>query len=513
MIPKFKTYLKESVWGSIRKKSLGLETRIEETMDKFYEYLEDHYSFNDQKLPLKRSIGEKGALFDDYIRIPISENFPKYICLFYAEQKTYIRNNAVTYIPNLYKKIEENFKVTENNPNEFYTLIEPIDGESDSKFCLTLIEFMMDNIDERNEPLIFRKELSESIWGSIRNKSLGQTVRGEDDINHMDIDDFKTHIENNYIFKDFEPAKLKSKKGTTVMDYEWLAVPLCYRKTAISDPNNDWDKDQAMCLVMNYVNDKKFITISEDIFIFDNVLERLKYEFTVVKKKRRTEKDDVQFVFPEITEHGIDPNEPYIGKERGPAYYKISPKDGSKCTNDFFIKVLDYLITSGLRKYKKKVLTKKKEPIEESVWGDLRKKSLGQEERLEDNVDLMEGPEFFEYLKKNYKYNTEDTIAYNKSNNFINIRLFESKPFIYKYLQYKIHLNEIVTDLPTDKMSKDSYILLNMANENKFDVVYVAGFHKIYPSNGEVTNRFFLEVLDYIIDQVAEIGPKEIDKL
>ena len=40
----------------------------------------------------------------------------------------------------------------------------------------------------------------------------------------------------------------------------------------------------------------------------------------------------------------------------------------------------------------------------ESVWGDIRKKSLGKEARVEDDINLFSRDEFFEYLNENYKY-------------------------------------------------------------------------------------------------------------
>ena len=53
MIPDFKTYMNESVWGDIRKKSLGQEDRIESGVDnmtarEFYFYWKDRYEIIDK---------------------------------------------------------------------------------------------------------------------------------------------------------------------------------------------------------------------------------------------------------------------------------------------------------------------------------------------------------------------------------------------------------------------------------------------------------------------------------
>ena len=49
MIPDFKTYLKESVWNDIRKKSLGKEERVESSVnnlqtEELLDYLNDYYT-------------------------------------------------------------------------------------------------------------------------------------------------------------------------------------------------------------------------------------------------------------------------------------------------------------------------------------------------------------------------------------------------------------------------------------------------------------------------------------
>ena len=103
--------------------------------------------------------------------------------------------------------------------------------------------------------------------------------------------------------------------------------------------------------------------------------------------------------------------------------------------------------------------------IDESVWGDLRKRSSGEVIRREDDVDFMDGPEFFHYLKNNYKCKDESTIVLNGPTSIIDIRLFEDKPFIYKYLQYYFESKQIVTDLPLSSTNKNSYILEKLSEQ------------------------------------------------
>lgn len=41
--------------------------------------------------------------------------------------------------------------------------------------------------------------------------------------------------------------------------------------------------------------------------------------------------------------------------------------------------------------------------LSESVWGDIRKKSLGKEERTEDDVNLLSKDEFYDYINDHYE--------------------------------------------------------------------------------------------------------------
>ena len=63
----------------------------------------------------------------------------------------------------------------------------------------------------------------------------------------------------------------------------------------------------------------------------------------------------------------------------------IYPNDGSEVTNKFFLEVIEF-IRSNLPGTLTQALARKK--VNESVWGDIRKKSLGQEERIEEGTNI-----------------------------------------------------------------------------------------------------------------------------
>ena len=52
-----------------------------------------------------------------------------------------------------------------------------------------------------------------------------------------------------------------------------------------------------------------------------------------------------------------------------------------------------------------------KEYLKESVWMDIHKHSTGDAERKEESIDLLDGDEFWEYLKDHYiSYNSRHII-------------------------------------------------------------------------------------------------------
>ena len=67
------------------------------------------------------------------------------------------------------------------------------------------------------------KRLSESVWGNIRKKSLGQEVRKEDDIEHLDRDGLYDYIFSIYELVNEYPKALKSE---TTPENKYISLPL-----------------------------------------------------------------------------------------------------------------------------------------------------------------------------------------------------------------------------------------------------------------------------------------------
>ena len=185
MIPDFKTFIKESIWSDIQDRSMGKTVRKEDDInlmsgEDFCDYLNDNY------------IGkyDQEIIYDDIskrIIISILKKFAnvRYSITYSYKSNTITMNDEVESIcPELCKKIKENFKVDKEYVNIGYTkfLIFPPDGsECTNRFFVDVLDFIIDNGDE-NMLLVKKKHINESIWSDIQDRSMGKTVRREDEI-------------------------------------------------------------------------------------------------------------------------------------------------------------------------------------------------------------------------------------------------------------------------------------------------------------------------------------------
>lgn len=151
---------------------------------------------------------------------------------------------------------------------------------------------------------------------------------------------------------------------------------------------------------------------------------------------------------------------------------------------------------------------KKLSLITESVWGDLHSRGIGELEREEDNVDLLDGEGLYQYLKEHYRMITERTeheMSIEKDNGNLEKRKI-SVPILKKFysvsllLVYKYIKKEIFFSRDLKEHYNDLYKKLS----DTFDVVekpaYIGGTCTISDKNGNVSNKVFIEILDFIID-------------
>lgn len=150
--------------------------------------------------------------------------------------------------------------------------------------------------------------------------------------------------------------------------------------------------------------------------------------------------------------------------------------------------------------------------LSESVWTDIHKKSIGIQVRKEDDINLLDNEGMYEYLKNHYTTNMYDGIEYitsagNLHGSQINVPIFKYNGS-YSYL----HMHEENKTISFDLKFIDD--LSNVISElsKRFLVTQSKEFSSgwtvitIEPKDGEkTTNKFFLELLDYFIEEAPNI--------
>ena len=135
------------------------------------------------------------------------------------------------------------------------------------------------------------RKLSESIWSDMQDRSAGETVRKEDDINLLDSDGLYDYINKHY--KRIAPFAFITNIGGM------LSVPII-RGTVHN------------CVWYSPESEIKAVSIGDGMISQVDGLLNLLYD---------------NFSIKEIT-----------------GLYWLSPKDGSEITNKFFIDVIDFLL-------------------------------------------------------------------------------------------------------------------------------------------------------------------------
>ena len=144
------------------------------------------------------------------------------------------------------------------------------------------------------------KKLSESIWSDMQDRSSGETVRKEDDINLLDSDGLYDYINKHY--KRIAPFAFITNIGGM------LSVPII-RGTVHS------------CVWYTLESEIKAVSIGDEMISqVDGLLNLLYDNFSIREINGKT--NDGEYT----------------------TLYWASPKDGSEVTNKFFIDVIDFLL-------------------------------------------------------------------------------------------------------------------------------------------------------------------------
>ena len=149
---------------------------------------------------------------------------------------------------------------------------------------------------------------------------------------------------------------------------------------------------------------------------------------------------------------------------------------------------------------------KKLSKITESIWSDMQDRSSGKIVRKEDDVNLMSGEDFCDYLNDNYISKDGHKTIYREDTKNIFMSILKKYTAVSFSITYNYNSNTITMNDEVESLFPE---LCKMIKENfKVDKEYVnTNYTKfiISPLDGsECTNRFFVDVLDFIIDNADE---------
>ncbi len=283
--------LSESIWSDIQDRSSGKVIRKEDDVnhmnfDTFAEYIKDNYSEKgDWFAVVEGGISEK----ERHIEIDIISGVDLSFNVIDGEIHNILirgdKNNID--IPGLKKVFNVNilgsstFGVLEKN----WTV-------SNNTF-VKLIEFFLE------------KKTNESIWSDIQDRSSGETIRKEDDIDNLEFNEFYDYLKNTYEELDKYRFFVIGKYQTPGTDIMNISVPI-EKNDNKATPN---------------LSNRMFLIqyIHGDLFMKPN-----KYFFRLYPRELKKTFED---------KYELDPSE-----------FEIIPKRGVEVTNSMCVEVIDRLL-------------------------------------------------------------------------------------------------------------------------------------------------------------------------
>lgn len=197
MIPDFKTFIKESVWSDIQDRSTGETTRKEDDVN-----LLDGEEFGDYLNSLYKIILPGWEIdyddANDVIDIPVftwdGPDKTKHLALFsydVVNNVFYSESEAFTYL-------SPDFPYETYEFDEDCLAINSKDGEVNNRFVLDILDFIIHNLNGNCTPVIKKRNINESVWSDIQDRSTGEQIRKEDSIDNLDFGDFFQYIKDHY---------------------------------------------------------------------------------------------------------------------------------------------------------------------------------------------------------------------------------------------------------------------------------------------------------------------------
>ena len=438
------------------------------------------------------------------------------------------------------------------------------DSELTNQTFLDIVDILLKKIKSNQ-----KKPIKENLWADLQDRSSGEVVRKEDDVNLLDREGLYEYIKKKYESK---VVWMQTAATTIVIEpIEKIYLSLNYRnnipsfivwggKTDMPYVSKSFLKklEERFKLRKNGNHEKRVKekdgTINNQTFIDfvdmfmenkDNILnlnENLWADLQDRSSGEVTRKEDeipesikeALAAYIDIFVHGIDGADVYtVGSLPDfKAFIKDFANKPRISNIDFDMdELLDYvedhsdyildIIRKTIKAYDKQIddmydqirSDLEKGEVNENLWADLQDRSSGEVVRKEDDVNLLGIDGFYDYLQKHYKCTSS---FFDKSGNgVITVPLYimdNHQGFSHLYISYYdegLNINN-VSDIRFRSLDYISKVL----KEHNLKLAKFGPFTMVSPEDGgQLDNRFCLKVIDLIISTAKRPILKKIEGL
>ena len=162
--------------------------------------------------------------------------------------------------------------------------------------------------------------------------------------------------------------------------------------------------------------------------------------------------------------------------------------------------------------------------INESAWGEMRKRSSGKTIRKEDDVNILDRQGLVYYLKEHYKCEDSTTIIQTVADGGnISVCLYEDTDGYLFFLIYdnidgdrRLYISGGFREVSKNIYNEMSNLYTLTVQNDEDPDGHPLGNIRVEPKGcryENLTNEFFLEVLDFIIERIQEPLKKQIEKI
>jgi hypothetical protein len=146
---------------------------------------------------------------------------------------------------------------------------------------------------------------------------------------------------------------------------------------------------------------------------------------------------------------------------------------------------------------------KKLSKIDESVWADMHKRSNGEQVKKEDDVNLFDPEQLYEYTNSNYK----DKVEYvnfmeGQNTKHVNVEIVMGLEVSINYSNDKIY--NILIDL-LDNVGIETVVIADNFNIEKIN----STTFRIKEKDGSISNKTFLNLVNFILHNIDIVDIKE----